>query len=159
MLDETWRSTLTETALSFKFRRSTFQVSFRHWTSKASSSSFFFSFQWTPFTGIYYKTWTTSTISCLTPGWTHLRWSRRSLCRTCSSPECCTCRSPTCSRRWWWSWQTCLTQTSGCNAHRRWSPGRSSARWPLARGCPKCCRWDWEPEVEKCTNIPKNHLF
>ena len=48
--------------------------------------------------------------------------------------------------RWWWSWRTCLTQTWGCSGRRTWSPCRSSARWPLARGRPRCCRWDWEPE-------------
>lgn len=94
--------------------------------------------------------------SCRPPrqGWRHLRWSPRSPCRTCSSPGCCTCRSLTCLQRWWWSWRTCPTQTSGCSARRTWSPCRSSARWPLARGCRKCCRWGWEPEgrTERNTN-------
>lgn len=105
-------------------------------------------FQYASFLHIYDKIWTAFTFSCRPPlqGWTHLRWSPRSLCRTCSSPGCCTCPSLTCSRRWWWNWRTCPTRTSGCSAHQTWSLCRSSARWPLARGCPKCCRWDWEPE-------------
>lgn len=116
-----------------------------------TSSNFFFSlncFQCFSFIHIYDKIWTAFIFSCRPPrqGWTHLQWSPRSLCRTCSSPGCCICQSPTCSRRWWWSWRTCLTQTSGCSGRRTWSPCRFSARWPLARGRPRYCRWDWGPD-------------
>lgn len=99
------------------------------------------------FVHIYVKSWTAFIISCCPPhlGWRHLRWSPRSPCRTCSSPGCCTCHCPTCSHRWWRSWRTCPTRTWGWCARLSWSPCRSSARWPLARGRPKCCRWDWEP--------------
>lgn len=80
--------------------------------------------------------------SCRVPrlAWRHLRWSRRSPYRTCSSPGCCTCRSQTCWRWWWWNWQTCRTQTWECSD--RWIPSRarSLARWPRVRGRPRYCR-------------------
>lgn len=122
---------------------------------------FFNCFQFFSFIHIYDKIWTAFIFSCCPPlqGWRHLRWSLRSLCRTCSSPGCCICQSPMCSRRWCGSWRTCLTQTSGCSGCRTWSPCRSSARWPLARGRPKCCRWDWGPEGRIRHNIHPLIIF
>lgn len=128
----------------------TILVSLSMQTSKTSSNLEFLNILFL-FVHICIKTLATFTCSCCLPhwGWRHLRWSPRSLCRTCSSPGCCTCQSLKCSHQWWWSWRTCPTQTSRCSAHQMWSLCHSSARWPLVQGLQKYYRSNWGPKEDK----------